>query len=468
MPGRTLFEKIWDAHVVSDLGGGFSLLHVDRHLVSDPGSKALAALRRRGLPVRHPELTFAMPDHTVSTAPGREGHTPNAIRYLADLRHETRLQGIRLFDVGQPGQGIVHVVGPELGLTLPGASVVCSDSHTCTHGALGALAFGIGATEFQHVAATQTIVLQRPRQMRIRFEGTLPAGTSAKDLILHAIGRLGATGASGCAVEYAGAAIDALDIEARMTVCNLSVEMGGRFGIVAPDARTLAYVRGRPFAPGGAQWDQAAAQWATLRSDDDAVFDREVCIDVSEVVPQVTWGTSPQDTIGIDARIPDPAAASDPAQRAARQAALDYMGLRAGDAIAGTPVDWVFIGSCTNARISDLRLAAEVVRGRRVASGVRAWIVPGSELVKREAEAEGLAQVFLDAGFEWRESGCSLCVAANGEAVPPGLRVVSTSNRNFVGRQGPGSRTHLASPQLAAAAAIAGCLVDPRAMEARP
>jgi len=253
-----------------------------------------------------------------------------------------------------------------------------------------------------------------------------------------------------------------------MTVCNLSVEMGGRFGIVAPDARTLAYVRGRPFAPGGAQWDQAAAHWATLRSDDDAVFDREVRIDVSEVVPQVTWGTSPQDTIGIDARIPDPAAASDPAQRAARQAALDYMGLRAGDAIAGTPVDWVFIGSCTNARISDLRLAAETVRGRRVASGVRAWIVPGSELVKREAEAEGLARVFLDAGFEWRESGCSLCVAANGEAVPPGLRVVSTSNRNFVGRQGPGARTHLASPQLAAASAIAGCLVDPRAMEARP
>jgi 3-isopropylmalate/(R)-2-methylmalate dehydratase large subunit len=303
--------------------------------------------------------------------------------------------------------------------------------------------------------------------MRIHFDGLLPSGVTAKDLILHAIGQLGATGASGCAVEYAGPAIDALDVEARMTVCNLSVEMGGRFGIIAPDARTLAYVRGRPFAPTGAQWDQAVAQWATLHSDDDAVFEREIRIDVSEIVPQITWGVSPQDVIGIDALVPDPAVAADPAQRAAWQAALDYMGLRAGDPIAGTPVDWVFIGSCTNARITDLRLAAEVVRGRRVAPGVRAWIVPGSELVKREAEAEGLAALFLDAGFEWRESGCSLCVAGNGEAVPSGQRVVSTSNRNFVGRQGPGARTHLASPEMAAAAAIAGCIVNPRELRER-
>ncbi|MDP9994450.1 3-isopropylmalate/(R)-2-methylmalate dehydratase large subunit [Variovorax boronicumulans] len=458
MAGRTLFDKIWDNHVVADLGDGFSLLHVDRHLVSDPGSKALAALRQRGHAVRNPELTFATPDHTVSTAPGRTGHTANALRYLKDLRHETHAQGIRLFDLGQPGQGIVHVVGPELGLTLPGASIVCSDSHTCTHGALGALAFGIGATEFQHVAATQTIVLQRPRQMRIWFDGTLPRGASAKDLILHTIGRLGATGASGCAVEYAGPAIDALDMEARMTVCNLSVEMGGRFGIIAPDARTFDYLRERPYAPTGALWERAVAQWGALHGDDDAVFDREVRIDASCIGPQITWGVGPQDVLDVGDVVPAPVGPT-------QQAALEYMGLRAGDPIAGTPIDWVFIGSCTNARISDLRLAAAVVRGRRVAAGVKAWVVPGSELVKRAAEDEGLDQVFRDAGFEWRESGCSLCVAGNGEAVPPGQRAVSTSNRNFVGRQGPGARTHLASPQMAAAAAVAGCIVDHRTLE---
>ncbi len=458
MPGRTLFNKIWDAHVVADLSDGFSLLHVDRHLVSDPGSKALGELRQRGHAVRNPELTFATPDHTVSTAPGRIGHTTNALRYLQNLRLETEAQGIRLFDLGQLGQGIVHVIGPELGLTLPGASVVCSDSHTCTHGALGALAFGIGATEFQHVAATQTIALQRPSQMRVWFDGVLPQGVSAKDLILHTIGRLGAAGASGCAVEYAGPAIDALDIEARMTVCNLTVEMGGRFGIVAPDVRTLAYLRGRPYAPAGALWEQAVTQWNELHGDDDAVFDREVRIDVSGIGPQVTWGTSPQDVLDVRGIVPQPAGA-------AQQAALDYMGLHAGEPIAGTPVDWVFVGSCTNARISDLRLAASVVRGRRVADGVKAWVVPGSELVKREAEDEGLAQVFRDAGFEWRESGCSLCVAGNGEMVPPGERIASTSNRNFVGRQGPGARTHLASPQMAAAAAVTGHIVDHRTLE---
>jgi 3-isopropylmalate/(R)-2-methylmalate dehydratase large subunit len=455
---RTLFEKLWDAHAVSDLGDGFSLLHVDRHLVSDPGSKALAAMRKRGYPVRNPELTFATPDHTVSTSAGRAGNTPNAIRYLTDLRHETQLQGIRLFDVGQPGQGIVHVVGPELGLTLPGTSVVCSDSHTCTHGALGALAFGIGATEFQHVAATQTIVQQRPRQMRIRFDGSLQEGVSAKDLILFTIGRLGTTGAAGYAVEYAGPVIDALDLEARMTICNLSVEMGSRFGIIAPDQRTLDYVRGRPYAPVGVEWEQAAASWMELRSDDDAVFDREVHIDASSVTPQVTWGVSPQEVVGIEGDVPEEATA----------AALDYMNVQAGKPIAGIPIDWVFIGSCTNARISDLRLAADVVRGKRVAEGVTAWVVPGSELVKRQAESEGLHEVFRDAGFDWRESGCSLCVAANGEAVPPGKRVVSTSNRNFVGRQGPGARTHLASPQTAAACAVAGCIVDHRTLGVAP
>ena len=468
MAGRTLFEKVWDAHVVAELDDDFSLLHVDRHLVSDPGSKALAALRARGHRVRNPELTFATPDHTVATAPGRAGQTANAQRYLTDLRRETRFQGIRLFDIGEAGQGIVHVIGPELGLTLPGATVVCSDSHTCTHGALGALAFGIGATEFQHVAATQTIVQQRPRRMRIRFEGALSAGVTAKDLILYTIGQLGANGASGYAVEYAGPVIDALDIEERMTVCNLTVEMGSRFGMVAPDRRTEDYLRGRPYAPAGPDWDPAVARWRELRGDPDAVFEREVRIDASQVEPQVTWGTSPQDVVSISQRVPDPDRVADPAERAARQAALDYMGLEANAPLAGTAVDWVFIGSCTNARISDLRLAAAVVRGRRVGAGVTAWVVPGSEGVKRQAEREGLDRVFRDAGFEWRESGCSLCVAANGDAVPSGQRVVSTSNRNFVGRQGPGARTHLASPQMAAAAAIAGCIVDHRTLAPRP
>jgi 3-isopropylmalate/(R)-2-methylmalate dehydratase large subunit len=467
MTGRTLFEKLWDAHAVSDLGDGFSLLHVDRHLVSDPGSKALAAMRKRGYPVRNPELTFAMPDHTVSTSVGRRDNTPNAVRYLADLRHETQVQGIRLFDVGQAGQGIVHVVGPELGLTLPGSSVVCSDSHTCTHGALGALAFGIGATEFQHVAATQTIVQQRPRQMRIRFDGVLSDGVTAKDLILFAIGRLGTTGASGYAVEYAGPAIDALDVEARMTVCNLSVEMGSRFGLIAPDRHTLDYVRGRPFAPVGAAWDRAATAWLELRSDDDAVFDREELIDVCAITPQVTWGVSPQDVVGIAGRVPSDVPAT-PSEVAARRVALDYMGLVAGDAIAGVPVDWVFIGSCTNSRISDIRAAAAIVKGRHKADHVTAWLVPGSERIKREAEAEGLDKVFTDAGFEWREPGCSMCLASNGERVPPGKRSVSTSNRNFVGRQGPGARTHLASPQTAAASAIAGYIVDHRSLGVAP
>ncbi|PZQ75013.1 MAG: 3-isopropylmalate dehydratase large subunit [Variovorax paradoxus] len=464
MAARTLFNKLWDDHEVDDLGDGFSLLHVDRHLVADPGSKALVHMHARGLRVRDPQLTFATPDHTVSTAPGRADQRPNALRYLQDLRRETARNGIRLFDLGEPGQGIVHVVGPELGLTLPGSSVVCSDSHTCTHGALGALAFGIGATEFEHVAATQTIVQQRPRQMRVRIDGRPPEGVFAKDLILHVIGRLGTQAASGHALEFCGSAIEALDMEARMTVCNLTVEMGGKYGLIAPDARTLDYLRGRPYAPTGAQWDAAAREWLQLRSDPDAAWDRTESLDIDDLAPQLTWGTSPEQVAGIDGCVPGLDAEPDAAYRQALQAALDYMGLQPGQALAGTPVDWVFIGSCTNARLSDLRAAAAVLRGRRVAPGVRAWVVPGSENVRRDAEREGLHAQFLDAGFEWRESGCSLCVAANGEAVPPGQRVVSTSNRNFVGRQGPGARTHLASPATAAAAALAGALVDPRSM----
>jgi 3-isopropylmalate/(R)-2-methylmalate dehydratase large subunit len=461
MTSLTLFDKLWQQHVVADLGDGFSLLHVDRHLISDPGSKWLAAMRAEGHTVRNPELAFASPDHVISTAPGRVGHTANGLRYLRDLRAETTAQKIRLFDIGQAGQGIVHVIGPELGLTVPGALVVCSDSHTCTHGALGALAFGIGATEFRHVARTQTIVQQRPRTLRITMNGRTPEGVSAKDLILHAIAKLGASSGDGYAIEYAGEAVRALEIEGRLTLCNLSVEMGAKVGLVAPDEKTFAYVQGRPYAPQGELWEQALAQWRTLYSDANAVFDREVEIDVSEVRPQITWGTSPEQTIAIGASVPDPALEADPVKRRGMEAALSYMGLKAGAALQGTPIDWVFIGSCTNARLSDLRVAADVARGRKVAPHVRAWVVPGSESVKRAAEAEGLDRVFIDAGFEWRESGCSMCVAANGETVGSGERSVSTSNRNFVGRQGPGARTHLASPRMAAAAAIAGAIADP-------
>lgn len=464
MPAATLFDKLWSQHVVAELGDGFALLHVDRHLVTDAGSKMLKALSAQGQRVRHPGLHYATPDHAVTSAPGRAAMSANGLRLLADLRRECALHGVRLFDLGQPGQGIVHVMGPELGLTLPGALVVCSDSHTCTHGGLGALAFGIGASEFRHVALTQTLVQARPKTMRITFAGTPPAGTSAKDLILHTIGRLGAGGAGGYAVEYAGAAVQALPVEGRLTLCNLSIEMGARIGLVAPDETAFEWLRGRAYAPQGALWEAALAHWRTLRSDAGAVFDRELHIDCATLAPQVTWGTSPEQVVALDARIPDPAGAPDPARRATLAAALDYMGLAPGAPLAGTPVDWVFIGSCTNARLGDLRAAADVVRGRRVAPGVTAWVVPGSETVKRDAEAEGLDRVFTEAGFAWREPGCAMCVAANGETVPRGARCVSTSNRNFVGRQGPGARTHLASPVVAAASAIAGAIADPRSL----
>ena len=463
--GRTLFEKIWDEHVVEDLGDGFSLLHVDRHLITDAGGKTLVELRRRGHTVRNPELCFASPDHVISTAPARAGMTPQGQRSLTNLRVETRAHGIQLFDVGDPAQGIVHVIAPELGLTLPGALVVCADSHTCTNGALGALAFGIGASEFLHVAATQTLVQQKPQTLRVWFHGSLGAGVTAKDLILHLVGTLGAAGGTGYAIEYAGEAIRSLDIEARLTLCNLSIELGAKVGMIAPDDKTFAYLHGREYAPTGSVWEAALQHWRTLYSDTDALFDREVQVDVSKVMPQITWGTSPEHVIGINECIPDPAAINDKNKQRSLQAALDYMELVAGQPIAGTPIDWVFIGSCTNARLSDIRAAAVVARGRHVASHVSAWVVPGSEAVKRAAEAEGLDAVFLAAGFQWREPGCSMCLAANGETVPSGQRAVSTSNRNFVGRQGPGSRTHLASPAMAAAAAISGVLTDCRQFE---
>jgi 3-isopropylmalate/(R)-2-methylmalate dehydratase large subunit len=465
--GRTLFDKLWDAHVVRELGDGWALLHIDRHLLHDlSGPPALGELAKRGMSVHNPELVFATPDHAVSSQPGRTGISfPLGGRLWTALRERSAAAHIPFFDIGQPGHGIVHVMGPELGIVLPGLTVICGDSHTCTNGGLGAMAFGVGSSESTHALATQTLRQQKPLRMRIRCEGELAPGVSAKDLALHLIGKLGASAGVGYAIEFAGSAIRAMPIEGRFTLCNLSVELGARFGMVAPDEQTFAYVRGRPHAPAGVQLDQAIGYWRTLPSDADAVFDHELLIDVADVAPTVTWGTSPEQAIPIDALIPD-AATGNQGQRDAVLAALDYMGLEAGRPIAGTPVDWVFIGSCANARLSDLQAAAAIVRGRTVAPGVTAWVVPGSELVKRAAEAEGLREVFEAAGFQWREPGCSMCVAANGEQVPPQARCISTSNRNFVGRQGPGARTHLASPAMAAAAAVSGIITDVRRLPA--
>ena len=464
-PGRTMLDKIWDQHVIFRVSDDTDLLHVDRHLLHDlGGSRGLLDLKSRDLKVHSPELTFATPDHAISSAPGRAGTSKIGLELLASLRTETSASGIQLFDVDEPGQGIVHVIGPELGLSLPGSLIVCGDSHTCTHGGLGALAFGIGSSELTHVLATQALIQRRPKTMRVKFEGKLPFGVTAKDLILALIGHVGAAGGTGYAVEYAGSAIRDMPIEGRLTICNRSIELGAKMGMIAPDEKTFEFLHGRLYAPGGERWEQALKAWRDLPSDADAVFDKEVVIDVEKIIPQVTWGISPEHVIGVDGRIPDPRAIEDPERRAAIETALDYMGLKPGAPIAGTPVDWVFIGSCTNSRLSDLRAAAEIARGRKVAPGVRAWVVPGSETVKREAIAEGLDKLFTEAGFEWREPGCSMCLAANGETVPPGQRSVSTSNRNFVGRQGPRARTHLASPASAAAAAIAGAIADVRTM----
>lgn len=468
MKARTLFDKLWDAHVIRDLGDGWALIHIDRHLLHDlSGGPAMAEVAERGLPIHNPELAFATADHAVSSKPGRIATTfPLGGKFYAELKMRTAEMGVRMFDLGQPGQGIVHVMGPELGIVLPGLTVICGDSHTCTNGGLGALAFGVGSSESTHALATQTLRQKKPKQLRIRCEGTLRAGVTAKDLALHIIGKLGAAAGTGSAIEFTGSAIEALEIESRLTLCNLSVELGARAGMVAPDQRTFDYLRDRPFAPQGDAFDKAVEHWRTLTTDAGATVDREEVIDASAVRPTITWGTSPEHAIAIDGHVPDPQACTDAAQRDMVVAALDYMGLKAGQSIAGTPIDWVFIGSCANSRLSDLRAAADVARGRHVAAGVTAWVVPGSENVKRAAEAEGLDKVFKAAGFAWREPGCSMCVGANGELVPPKQRSISTSNRNFVGRQGPGARTHLASPAMAAAAAIAGALIDFKDLEA--
>ncbi len=461
--GQTLFDKIWNRHLVANLGPGVDLLHVDRHLIHEGGGPAFRSLAKKGYTVRNPELTFATADHAVSTVPGRmDDTTERSLQWVPALRAGCAQAGIRFFDLNDAEQGIVHVIGPELGLTLPGLLLVCGDSHTCTHGALGALAWGIGSSELEHVLATQTIIQHRPKTMRITCDGALGRGVQPKDLILSIISTIGAAAGSGYAVEFAGAAIRALSMEGRMTLCNMAIELGAKFGQVAPDDTTLEYVAGRPFAPHGEVWDAAVVDWKMLASDAQATFDAEIPIDASLIAPQISWGTSPEHTVSIDGLVPDPAQAATDEARKSMQAALQYVDLQPGTRLEGLRIDRVFIGSCTNSRISDLRAAAGIVKGQRVAAHVTAWVVPGSQAVKRQAEAEGLDQVFRQAGVAWREPGCSLCVAWNGESVAPGERCVSTSNRNFVGRQGPQSRTHLASPAMAAAAAITGQITDAR------
>ena len=461
---RTLFEKIWSSHIVADLGEAGSLLHVDRHMLHDlVAGPALATLAGRGSAVRNPELTFATADHGITSRADRPfGLDQPAQNLLQTMRTRTAEAGIRLFDLGDPGQGIVHIIGPELGLTLPGTIIVCGDSHSCTHGGLGALAFGIGTSEVIHVLATQTIRQRRPRTMLLRFEGAPSPHVSAKDLILFAIGRLGSRAGQGFAIEYAGAAVRGMDVESRLTLCNLSIELGAKIGMVAPDDTTINYIAGRPFAPTGIEFERASHCWQNLVTDELAKYDRTYTFDASEIAPQVSWGTSPEDSIDVDGYIPDPDDEANPEKRRRLSEALKYMGLTPRTPVADVSIDWVFIGSCANGRLSDLRAAAAVVRGRKVAAKVRAWVVPGSRQVQRAAEAEGLDRTFIEAGFEWRQPSCSLCFGSSNERLMPGERSVSTSNRNFIGRQGIGARTHLASPATAAASAIAGHIADVR------
>ncbi|MGJ3647147.1 3-isopropylmalate dehydratase large subunit [Sphingomonas sp. GlSt437] len=467
---KTLYEKIWDAHVVERRDDGTCLIYIDRHLVHEVTSpQAFEGLRVAGRTVRRPDLTLAVPDHNLPTTPRVDaaGHPipiadPESAAQLDALRRNAPEFGIDYIDATAPEQGIVHVVGPEQGFTLPGTTLVCGDSHTSAHGALGALAFGIGTSEVEHVLATQTLLLKRSKTMEVRVDGTLAPGVSAKDVVLAIIGRIGAAGGTGYVIEYTGSVIRDLSIEGRLTIANMSIEAGARAGLIAPDDKTFTYLKGRPMAPKGADWDRAVAWWRTLATDPGAIYDKRVVIDAADIAPNVTWGTSPEDVVPITGTVPDPASFADPAKQAAARRSLDYMGLTPGTAMRDVPVQHVFIGSCTNSRIEDLRAAAAIARGRHVADGVRALVVPGSGLVKRQAEAEGVAATLIEAGFEWREPGCSMCLAMNPDKVPPGERCASTSNRNFVGRQGPGARTHLVSPAMAAAAAVTGRLTDVR------
>ncbi|MEC8317135.1 MAG: 3-isopropylmalate dehydratase large subunit [Pseudomonadota bacterium] len=461
---RTLFDKIWDAHVVDRQDDGTCLIYIDRHLVHEVTSpQAFEGLRAAGRQLRAPEKTLAVPDHNVPTTDRSAGIDDEESRIQVEtLRQNCADFGVPIFDVDDVRQGIVHVIGPEQGFTLPGMTIVCGDSHTATHGAFGALAFGIGTSEVEHVMATQTLIQAPAKNMRITIKGALPAGVTAKELILHVIGTIGTAGGTGHVIEFAGEAVRGLTMEGRMTMCNMAIEGGARAGMVAPDEVTFDYLKGLPMAPKGGVWEQAVAYWKTLPSDAGAVYDTEVEIDVADIVPQVTWGTSPQDVVAIDGRIPDPAEEADEGKRAAIERSLAYMGLTAGMAVKEVAIDTVFIGSCTNSRIEDLRAAAAVAKGRKVADRVTALVVPGSGLVKEQAEQEGLDKIFLAAGFEWREPGCSMCLAMNADKLEPGQRSASTSNRNFEGRQGRGGRTHLVGPAMAAAAAIAGHLTDVR------
>jgi 3-isopropylmalate/(R)-2-methylmalate dehydratase large subunit len=460
---KTLFDKIWDFHRVGERADGRELLYIDRHVLHElHAHHGFAHLEKQRRPVHRPDLTFAVQDHTVATRPGRDDDSnPSGTAFLKAMREGTRRNGIRLFDLGDPEQGISHVVAPELGIVLPGATHAVPDSHASTVGGLGALAFGCGTSEMTHILATQVMALKRPKRLRAWLDGRLGAHVSAKDVALRLIAELGVAGARGYAVEYAGSAIAAMPIEQRMTLCNLNIEMGGRSGFVAPDDATFGWLAGRPYAPKGATWDQALAYWRTLTSDDGAAFDREVTLDCSALEPQISWGTDPSQVVGISGRVPDPAAI-DGSRRAAAESAYAYMGLAPGTPLAGLPIDRVFIGSCTNSRLPDLQVAAAIVRGQRVAAGVTAMVVPGSSSVKREAEAAGLDRVFRDAGFFWGESGCSMCAGGNGDRGAPGERCVSTTNRNFENRQGVKVRTHLASPATAAASALVGRIADVR------
>ncbi|MCF6458756.1 MULTISPECIES: 3-isopropylmalate dehydratase large subunit [Pseudoalteromonas] len=461
---QTLYDKIWQAHKVTAINEESDLLYIDRHLVHEVTSpQAFAGLREANRKVRCPEKTFATMDHNVSTkSRSLDAASEVSKNQLIALKQNCEEFGIVLYDLNSINQGIVHVMGPEQGITLPGTTIVCGDSHTSTHGAFGALAHGIGTSEVEHVLATQTLQQKKAKSLKIQIDGKINLGVTAKDIILAVIGKLGTAGGTGYVAEFCGEAISALSMEARMTLCNMSIEMGAKAGLIAPDQATYDYLEGRPFAPKGNDWQQAVAYWQTLKSDDDAVFDHTVVLNAADIQPQVTWGTSPEQVIGIDQLIPDPDAQSDLIKADAIRRALAYMDLKPGQKISDLSVDTVFIGSCTNSRIEDLRAAASLVKGKQVAVGVEALVVPGSGLVKKQAEDEGLADIFKQAGFEWREPGCSMCLAMNDDRLGAGKRCASTSNRNFEGRQGRGGRTHLVSPAMAAAAAIHGRFVDIR------
>ncbi len=466
MAPRTLFDKIWDAHLVDRQDDGTCLLYIDRHLVHEVTSpQAFEGLNLAGRKVRRPEATLAVADHNVPTTDRAHGIAdPESRIQVETLARNAAQHGITYFGMDDIRQGIVHIVGPEQGLTLPGMTIVCGDSHTATHGAFGALAFGIGTSEVEHVLATQTLTQRPALNMLIEVEGKTGPGVTAKDIVLAIIGKIGTAGGTGHVIEYAGSAIRALGMAGRMTICNMSIEAGARAGMIAPDETTFAYLQGRPMAPKGAQWEAALTWWKTLPSDPGAVYDKVVQIDAAEIVPHVTWGTSPEDVLPINGAVPDPRLVRDPGKRAAIERSLAYMGLEAGTRLTEIPVHTVFIGSCTNGRIEDIREAAAIAKGRKVAEGVRALVVPGSGLVKHQAEEEGLDRILLAAGFEWREPGCSMCLAMNADKLAPGERCASTSNRNFEGRQGRGGRTHLVSPAMAAAAAVTGRLTDVRTL----